>query len=154
MGDARRLIHEYVLEVAERPIRAEQEANRGPDQAVWNAIAAKRAWLDGAITDDELEKANESVEESLWLYWRLPWTPSQTLQVFPVERLIGGLTAPDVRAAKNLVKGFLPAIVTAKVRQPQQSRKQFITRFDAELSLFNAELEWRLTEAFGDTGSA
>lgn len=50
-------LHELVCQFAERALIRERTAGREPDPALWDAIAAKRAWLKGEITADELARA-------------------------------------------------------------------------------------------------
>jgi hypothetical protein len=58
--------HLYACDVAERALVAEREAGREPDERSWAAIEAKRAWLDGKITDEELAAAREAARGAAW----------------------------------------------------------------------------------------
>jgi len=50
-------LEEFACLCAERGLRRERKAGREPDPASWNVIDAKRMWLEGHITDDELRAA-------------------------------------------------------------------------------------------------
>jgi hypothetical protein len=52
-----RLLHELSIIFAERSLMKEVEAGRFPDPRSWWAVNAKKLWLQGKISDEELEKA-------------------------------------------------------------------------------------------------
>lgn len=47
-------LHEFALLCAERVLMREKELGRNPDGRLWDAIAAKRAWLKREMTDEQL----------------------------------------------------------------------------------------------------
>ena len=51
------ILHEVACRCAEQALIREREAGREPDPRSWAAIKAKRKWLLGEITDDELDAA-------------------------------------------------------------------------------------------------
>jgi len=50
-------LHELACRFAEVALEAEVKAGREPDKRSWEAIRAKRRWLKGEITDEELNVA-------------------------------------------------------------------------------------------------
>ena len=50
-------LHELACTFAERALKRERKAGREPDKRSWDAIKAKRLWLNGKITDEELAAA-------------------------------------------------------------------------------------------------
>jgi hypothetical protein len=63
MADASRHIHEFSCDCAKRALMRERKAKREPDARLWNAIAVKRAWLAGRMSDAQLASA----ESAAWL---------------------------------------------------------------------------------------
>ena len=57
MMDVADILHEFACYCAEWALKNERDAGREPDSRSWAAIEAKRAWLRGEITDDELAAA-------------------------------------------------------------------------------------------------
>jgi len=53
-------LHELACKFAEDALIREREAGRKPDQRNWAAIEAKRKWLRGEITDQELDAARDA----------------------------------------------------------------------------------------------
>jgi hypothetical protein len=73
MADSSRLLHEFACDCAERTLVRERDAGHEPDVRSWDAIAAKRAWLDGLISDEQLSaaisaasSAARSAESAAW----------------------------------------------------------------------------------------
>jgi hypothetical protein len=57
MVNATTILHEFACWCAERALTSERNAGREPDPRSWAAIEAKRKWLRGEITDQELAAA-------------------------------------------------------------------------------------------------
>jgi len=55
-----RILHEFACWVAEDALKRERATGREPDERSWAAIEAKRKWLRGEITDDELAAARDA----------------------------------------------------------------------------------------------
>ena len=62
MADATRTLHEFAIWCAEGALNGERKAGREPDPKSWAAIQAKRDWLDGKITDDQMDDARDAAE--------------------------------------------------------------------------------------------
>lgn len=54
MADATNVLHEFACWCAEQAMLKEREVGHEPDPRLWAAIEAKRRWLRGEITDEEL----------------------------------------------------------------------------------------------------
>jgi hypothetical protein len=54
MADATMVLHKFACQNAEQALLREREAGREPDKQSWAAIEAKRKWLEGKATDEEL----------------------------------------------------------------------------------------------------
>lgn len=75
MADATQLLHEFACDVAEAALRKEREAGREPDKRSWAAIEAKRKWLKGEITDEELSAARSAARSAAWsAAWYAAWS--------------------------------------------------------------------------------
>ncbi len=57
MADATTLLHEIAAWVGRRVLKRERRAGREPDKRSWGALKAKQLWLQGKISDKELEAA-------------------------------------------------------------------------------------------------
>lgn len=49
-----KMLHLLACDFADRALKRERKAGREPDARSWNAIKAKRLWVDGKASDDEL----------------------------------------------------------------------------------------------------
>ena len=54
------ILHHFGCDVAERALKGEREAGREPASELWKAIEVKRLWIEGKITDEELELASRA----------------------------------------------------------------------------------------------
>ena len=59
-ASSERILHEFACWCAERALRRERRADREPDERSWGAIEAKRQWLLGEITNEELAAASDA----------------------------------------------------------------------------------------------
>ena len=63
-----RVLHLFGCWCAEQALLAERTAGREPDLRIWSSLEAKRKWVDGLVTDDELCEAvfvaNDAVESA------------------------------------------------------------------------------------------
>ena len=70
MADAGNLLHEFACWCAEQALKREQDQQREPDPRCWAAIEAKRQWLKGDITDEQLvaarAAARAAAREDAW----------------------------------------------------------------------------------------
>jgi hypothetical protein len=66
MIDATNILHEFACWCAEQALLQEREAGREPDPRSWAAIEAKRKWLRGEITDNELADARDAAWDAAW----------------------------------------------------------------------------------------
>jgi hypothetical protein len=57
VAKSERLLHEFACWVAEDLLRRERKAGREPDPRSWAVVKAKRKWLRGEITREEVEAA-------------------------------------------------------------------------------------------------
>jgi myo-inositol catabolism protein IolC len=74
LGDATTLLHEFACDVAKDAL---QTAKVG-DKRSWAAIAAKRAWLKGEITDDELAAARAAARDAArYAAWYAAWAAAR-----------------------------------------------------------------------------
>ena len=64
MADATRILHEFACWCAEQAFAMERAAGREPDARSIAAVEAKRAWLAGSITDQELAVAWAAAREA------------------------------------------------------------------------------------------
>lgn len=58
MANAAVLLHEFGCWCAEQALLNERASGREPDPRSWEAIAAKRAWLSGTMSDGQLQAAS------------------------------------------------------------------------------------------------
>lgn len=56
MADATAVLHEFAVWCAERALERERAAGREPDPRSWAALDAKRRWLRGEISDEDLAR--------------------------------------------------------------------------------------------------
>jgi len=86
MIDGTRLLHEFACDVAEMALkRAKVE-----DKRCWAAIETKRKWLDGKVTDEELDAAMAAARAAAWdaaraAAWDAAWDEFNTLLTKRVE---------------------------------------------------------------------
>ena len=70
MADATRALHEFACWCAEQALLRERAAGREPDPRSWAAIEAKRKWLCGEISDEELDATRaaawDAAEAAAW----------------------------------------------------------------------------------------
>ena len=57
-------LHELACKFAERALKRERKTGREPAKASWDAIKAKRLWLKGKITNEELDAAGDAVGDA------------------------------------------------------------------------------------------
>lgn len=55
-------LHTHACNFAEQALRKERESKREPHPDSWKAIKTKRAWIEGKVTDKELEIAREEIK--------------------------------------------------------------------------------------------
>jgi hypothetical protein len=99
------VLHELACRFAEAALIREREASREPDPRSWAAIEAKRAWLRGEITDEQLqatgaawaawaaweaarEAAGEAAGEAAWEAAGAAWEAAGAEQVEMVKRIL------------------------------------------------------------------
>ena len=63
MVDATNVLHEFACWCAENALTQERASGREPDPLCWKAIEAKRAWLQGKMSNEDLDAAKEAVQE-------------------------------------------------------------------------------------------
>ena len=74
MADATNILHEFACWCAEQALTREREAGREPDARSWAAVEAKRRWLKGEITGDELSAARDAACSAAWdVAWYAAW---------------------------------------------------------------------------------
>ncbi len=66
MADATTVLHEFAVWCAEQALERERAAGREPDARSWAALEAKRRWLRGEITNDELAAARAAARDAAW----------------------------------------------------------------------------------------
>lgn len=64
--DAKNLLHEFACWCAEQALASEVEAGRTPDPRSYAGIKAKRDWIAGKITNDELSAAAGMSWSAAW----------------------------------------------------------------------------------------
>jgi len=78
MIDATRTLHEFACWCAEEAFARERESGREPDPRSVAAIQAKRDWLDGMITDDELTDARDAAWAAAGnAAWAAAWSAAE-----------------------------------------------------------------------------
>ena len=83
MADATHTLHEFACWCAEQALLQEREAGREPDARSWAAVKAKRQWLQGEISDEELAAAWAAAWDAAWdaartVAWAAAWTADWT----------------------------------------------------------------------------
>jgi len=63
LADASEVLHRFACWCAERVLMRERQAGREPDPRSWAAVQAKRDWLEGGMTREELETAKSTAWE-------------------------------------------------------------------------------------------
>ena len=73
-------LYEFACRVAEHALMKERKDGREPDPRSWAAIAAKRKWLRGEITEEELSAAwaaaRDAARDAAWataVSWAVSW---------------------------------------------------------------------------------
>lgn len=66
MQDITTTLHEFACDEAERALTARREAGDEPDPRSWAAIEAKRKWLRGEISDDDLDATRYVARVAAW----------------------------------------------------------------------------------------
>ena len=74
-------LHELACRFAEAALSKERSAGREPDPRSWAAIEAKRAWLRGEATDEELRAARVAAEDVPEAAWAAAWTAAEAAGV-------------------------------------------------------------------------
>jgi len=108
--DCTKLLHEFACRCAEDVLRMTGVSN----EQCWNAIKAKRKWIDGIINDDELETVRNDMWDKTWsarrTVWYATWTEASkaawwtvrfAAQVIELARLNRRLTAMVISAARR-----------------------------------------------------
>ena len=65
-ADATNVLHHFACDEAERALTARREAGDEPDKRSWEAIEAKRLWLQGEATDKDLAAARDAASVAAW----------------------------------------------------------------------------------------
>ena len=71
-------LHLFACNFAEKALEKERKAGREPDKRSWNAIQAKRDWLDGKITDEQLTAAEAAARDAARdATWAAAWAAAR-----------------------------------------------------------------------------
>ena len=81
-------LHELACRFAEAALSKERSAGREPDPRSWAAIEAKRAWLRGEATDEELRAARVAAEDVPEAAWTAAWAAAWAGQVEMVREIL------------------------------------------------------------------
>lgn len=104
MADATRALHEFALWCAERSLRAAHVT----DERCWDALDAKRRWLNGTATDDELAAARAAADDATAdAAWTAVWAAMATAR--------GAAEAAAGAAAGNVVMNAAAAASAAVI---------------------------------------
>ena len=100
--DATRLLHEFALEIIEEALNDEKY---DVDMVVWNALKIKGRWLDGKVTDQELDRARELVEiyrdkVDTQLMYAAHWAVSK----YPIDAVIETIESLSVGFRSNFTE--------------------------------------------------
>jgi hypothetical protein len=76
MADATTVLHEFMCWSGEQALLGEREAGREPDKQSWAAIEAKRKWLKGEATDEELDAAGDAAWDAEVEIWEASYVTS------------------------------------------------------------------------------
>ncbi len=55
------VFHRFACDCAERALQREQSEGREPDPQCWEALAVKRRWLEGSVTEEEWQETRATV---------------------------------------------------------------------------------------------
>ena len=96
MADATNTLHEFACWCAEQALLKEREAGREPDARSWAAVEAKRKWLKGEITDEELYAAQyaawDATRSAAWSAAEsAAWSATRSAQNEQLEKMLGRL---------------------------------------------------------------
>ena len=90
LADASEVLHRFACWCAEGALAREREAGREPAAASWAAVQAKRDWLAGKITGQELTAAwkaamNDAVMNAAW---NAAWYAAKSIQNEELTRVL------------------------------------------------------------------
>ena len=92
MADATHTLHEFACRCAEQALLQEREAGREPDARSWAAVKAKRQWLQGEISDEELDAAwAAALDAARAAAWAAAWAAARDVQNTELERMLNEL---------------------------------------------------------------
>jgi hypothetical protein len=117
-ADATLVLHEFACWCAGRSLRAERKAGREPDTRSWAAIAAKRKWLSGEISDAELDAARAAAMAAARAAERAAAMAAARAAAEAAERA----AARAARAARAAARAAMAAAEAAE-RAAAQNRK-------------------------------
>ncbi len=81
VADATRELHAFAAGVALGVLRDERDAGREPDPRSWAAVEAKRAWLEGRISDADLAAATaDAWAAASAAAWAATWAAARTAE--------------------------------------------------------------------------
>jgi hypothetical protein len=143
--DVTTIIYRFICDVAEWAFIHDHQITFMRDRRMLNAIYRKRKWLDGEIDATDLALAQVEAEETWRDIWQKQNASGGMPLASPYTTIVAWATRPTPTIATN------PQIqATIEARRVRQMLTNAIT----PQSDLNAELERRLVEAFGETGSA
>lgn len=133
----------YLCWQAERALTAERDMGREPDPRSWRAVAAKRGWLAGEVSDAELRASKSAA----WDAWKENKSGAAKLAAYVATdtRRKDGVMKKIIlipRGCARVVSARMPKymVVTAGTRCSEPCSEPFETRGEAE------EVEARLQQ--------
>jgi hypothetical protein len=129
IADASRVLFEFACQCAERALTQEREAGREPHKDSWKAIQARRDWLVGKISDEELKAAQSAAL-------------NVALSAADSTAFNSAFSAAH-RAAQNAVFSAASSAAFSAAHRAAWSAADSAAGSAAESSLRRAEREWQ-----------
>ena len=101
---------------------AQDVAHMNPDPRVQAAIDAKRLWIDGKITDEELEKAADAARAASWDADAAAWATAKDTAAWAAARAYAAASSATDAAAR----AAWAARADTETKQIERVRKVFI----------------------------
>ncbi|MGI8856182.1 MAG: hypothetical protein ACR2JW_10545 [Thermomicrobiales bacterium] len=142
--DVTTVIYKFMCDLAEWALLHGHLPEFIRDRRLLDAIHRKRRWLDGEIEASALKSAQAEAETVWREIWQIENSSGGMPVASPYAAIVAWATRPTTMTTTNLQKKA--AIELRRVRQ-------MLTNVVTPESDLNAELEQRLTEAFGEMES-